>query len=292
MNIYDNAFRIFGPITKNFPSLTNPLELKLKIARIQVGAERYLAFAMLMGILIFIMAFIFILIFGTLLSGFSLTGILIYFMFSIFIAICSAIFIYIYPNFIISEKRAQMENSLPFVTIYLSTITRSGFPPQEMFNLLGKFKDYKIISKEAQRISSDINGLGSDLPNALTRAMNRSPSPSWTELLAGLRNSITVGGDISKYLEEKAKGFIEDYKQKLEEFSRILSLMMNIYITVVIVGIIFFVVISSLIVTVGGISVSLIKTMQYLIVFIGLPVTTAIFIMVIKNASPWSESNR
>lgn len=288
MNIYDTAFRMFGPFTKNFDSLVKPLELKLKIARMRVSGERYLSFAMFMGLLLFIMAFIFILIFGTLISGFSLMSVLVYLAVAIFVGISSAVFTYMYPNFIISERKAKIDNSLPFVTIYLSTIIRSGFPPQEMFKLLAKFKDYKIISEESKRISSDIHGLNEDLPNALTRAMNRSPSESWTELLAGLRNSVTVGGEISKYLEEKAQGFISDYKRKLEQFSNLLSLMMNLYITVVIVGVIFFVVISSLIVTVGGVSVSAVKAMQYLIVFIGLPAITMIFILIIKGSSPWS----
>jgi archaeal flagellar protein FlaJ len=290
-NIYDIADRTFGPLVNSLDTFVKPLDLKLKMASMKVSGARYLALALLMGVLIFVMAFIFIFIFGTLLSGFYLINIFIYFIFSMVIAVVSGAFIYLYPNFVISDRKAKIENSLPFVTIYLSTIVRSGFPPQEMFKLLGKFKDYKIIASEARRISSDIHGLSEDMPNALSRAMARSPSPSWTELLAGLRNSVTVGGEISTYLEEKAKGFIDDYKRKLEEFSSLLSLMMNLYITVVIVGIIFFVVISSLIVTVGGISVQLIKTMQYLIVFVGLPVITAVFIMVIKGSSPWSSGD-
>jgi archaeal flagellar protein FlaJ len=290
-NIYDRSYEIFKPVTKRMSSIFKPLDKKLKIARIRTSYEKYGSFIIFVTSLVSLCSFIFLSIFGSLLLGLSLINFLMYFFLSLFFSTITALFLYFYPHLKISERKSKIDNSLPFITIYLSTIIRSGFPPQHMFKLLSKFKQYKTISQEARKITSDVDGLGLDLPNALTRAMARSPSDGWTELLAGLRNSITVGGDIGKYLEEKAKGFIQQYKHRLEDFSRILALFMNIYITVVIVGLVFFVVISSLMVTIGGISVNTIKFMQYIIVLVGLPIISAVFILLIKSSSPWGSED-
>ena len=290
-NIYDQSYAIFKPLVERTLDIFKPLDTKLKIARIKTSYEKYAAFIYLMSFIVSVTSFVFVALFGSLLLGISLINIIIFFALSLFMGTSTAIFLYFYPNFKISERKSKIENSLPFVTIYLSTIVRSGMQPKNMFKLLAKFQNYKTVSQEARKINSDIEGLGMAFPKAVSRGMLRSPSPQWTELLAGIRNSITVGGDTSKYLEEKAHGFIQQYKRRLEEFSKLLALFMNIYITVVIVGLVFFVVISSLMVTIGGVSVNMIKFMQYLIVFVGLPVITAIFLLIIKSSSPWGSES-
>jgi archaellum biogenesis protein FlaJ (TadC family) len=286
-NIYDRSYEIFKPVIDRTKYIFAPLDQKLKMARIKTSYEKYGAFIFLMSSIVFTCAFVFISLFGSLILGTNLINFLIYTILSVFLGVATALFFYFYPNFRITEFRGKVDNSLPFVTIYLSTIMRSGLPPQEMFKLLGKFKQYKTVAREARKINSDVKYLGLDLPKALDKAIARSPSPDWSELLAGIRNSITVGGDTGKYLDEKAKGFIQKYKRRLADFSKMIALFMNVYITVVIVGLVFFIVISSLMVTIGGMSVSMIKFMQYVIVFIGLPVITGVFITLIKSASPW-----
>jgi len=171
----------------------------------------------------------------------------------------------------------------------MSTLSKSGFSPQNIFGMLSKFKDYPAAASEASKIDHEVNKLGMALPRALDRAIKRSPSPAWTEFLAGIKNSIVVGGDLNKYLEEKAKGFVQEYKRKLEKFSKTLTLLMHMYITVIIVGTIFFVVISSLMGAVGGVSIATIKVFHYIVVFGGLPMITAVLITIIKNSSPWAE---
>jgi archaeal flagellar protein FlaJ len=288
-NIYDRSYVLLKPIVNKTKYIFKPLDTKLKIARIRTSYEKYGAFILFISTLVSVISFVFIALFGSILLGVTMINFLIYITLSVFMGLCVATFLYFYPNFKISERKSKIENSLPFVTIYLSTITRSGMQPKNMFKMLARFKQYKTLSQEARKIDSDIHGLGMDFPNAVSRGMLRSPSPQWTELLAGLRNSITVGGDTSKYLEEKSKGFIQQYKRRLEEFSKLLALFMNIYITVVIVGLVFFVVISSLMVTIGGVSVNMVKFIQYLIVFVVLPMITGLFVVLIKSASPWGS---
>lgn len=288
MDIYSLSDSLFRPITAKFPFLYNDFDLKLRTAKIKTTELKYGSFIIFTALVTLVCSLLFTIIFGTALIGFKsaiAAGIGISFL-AAGIAGAAA---YFYPILLAKDRGSKLDNSLPFATIYLSTIVKSGLPPPMMFKMLSRFEHYKIAAEEAEKISDDIHILGLDMPSALSRAMKRSPSLDWTELLAGLKNSITVGGEVGRYLEEKAQGFIAEYKRKLASFSNMLSLFMEVYITIVIVGIVFFIIISSLMVSVGGVPTTTIKFIQYLIVFAGLPLISGMFILMIKSMSPWSE---
>ena len=289
MNIYERANELFGNIIRNNKKYFKQIEPKLKIARINAPIEAYGSLILLLAISSFVISFFFLTLIGLLTLGFSFIGIFVNLMVAAFIGLLVGGFVYFYPSFVIGEKKDKLENSLAFVSIYMSTLSKSGFEPQKIFSLLSKFKDYPAAADEARKIDHEVNRLGMDLKTSLDRAIARSPSDEWTEFLAGIKNSIEVGGNLNKYLDEKAKGFVNEYKRKLEAFGKTLTLLMNLYITIIIVGTIFFIVISSLMGAVGGVSISTIKLFHYLIVFAGLPLITAALILVIKSSSPWAE---
>ena len=289
MNIYERATELFGNIVKTNKKYFKQIGPKLKVAKIKVPLEAYGSLILFLSLAGFAISFVFLELIGLLTLGFSLVGIFVNLMVAAFIGILVGSFVYFYPSFVISEKKEKIENSLAFVSIYMSTLSKSGFEPQKVFSLLSNFKDYLAAADEARKIDHEVNKLGMDLKTSLDRAIARSPSPEWTEFLAGIKNSIEVGGDLDKYLDEKAKGFVNEYRRKLQSFGKTLTLLMNLYITIIIVGTIFFIVVSSLMGAVGGVPISTIKAFHYLTVFGGLPLITAALILIIKNSSPWSE---
>tara|TARA_Y100000034_G_scaffold134447_2_gene202916 strand:+ start:651 stop:1520 length:870 start_codon:yes stop_codon:yes gene_type:complete len=289
MDIYERSSKIFSKFVKKRIYLFKPLESKLRVARITAPVEAYGSMILMVASLTFILSFIFLNFVGVIALGFSILVFLMNLVVSAFIALLVAGFVYLYPNFVISERKDKISNSLAFVSIYMSALAKSGFPPQKIFKMLSKFKDYSAVSEEAKKIDHEVNTLGMDLSTALEKAGKRSPSPEWTEFLSGIKNSITVGGDLPKYLEEKAHGFVREYRRKLESFSKLLTLLMHLYITIIIVGTIFFIVISSLMGAVGGVSTNVIRIFHYVIIFGGLPLLTAMLILIIKNSSPWAE---
>ncbi len=284
--IFALAFRLFRPYVarykKHFPKLHDDLHK----ARISVPTENWIAMVFFAGLLAFISTF-FSAILITILSGaIGIATIFVSLAASVAVAVMTGALAVNYPSIAASERKKKIENTLPFATIYLNTISRAGFPPQDLFKMISKFKEYGEISEEAKKISAEVNTLGIDLPTALNNAIIRSPSNSWTELLAGMKTTITIGGDLGKFLSEKAKGFVADYQRRLQEFSNFLTLMIEIYITLVIVGAVFFIITTSIMVSIGGVPVALVKALNYAIVLVGLPVMTAAFLLLIKGASP------
>ncbi len=288
-DIYSLAFDWFAPVVRKYELYFLRLKEDLKKARIDVAAEKWAALVFLVGVLSFICALILGLPLALLLGGFNLTSMLFLFLTTIVVAVSAGALTFFYPSLVAGERKKKITNAISFATIYLSTLSRSGFPPQDMFKLLSTFKEYGEISTEAAGITRDVEAMGMDLPTALTRAINRSPSPEWGELLAGIRTTVVVGGDISLYLAEKAKGFIADYKRRLTDFSNLLSLLVEVYITIVIVGAVFFIVISSIMVAIGGVPVATVKALNYALVLVGLPLLTAAFILVVKGLSPLED---
>lgn len=289
MNIYSHATNLFGKYVNVESRIFRKLKDNLKKAKIKTPVEAYGSLVLFIGFSAVIVSLLFLFFLSLLTVGVNLSAIIMNIIVAIFVGLICGAFTYYYPSFIISEKKGKIENSLAFVSIYMSTLTKSGFQPQNIFKMLSKFNDYPAAASEARKINHEVNKLGMDLRTSLEKAIARSPSPDWTEFLSGIKNSIETGGNLDKYLEEKSKGYTKDYKRKLESFGKTLTLLMNLYITVIIVGTIFFIIVSSLMGAVGGIPVGTIKLFHYITVFGGLPLVTAILITLVKSASPWSE---
>jgi len=287
-DIYKQAFELFSSVIKKYPKLLVPLAVQMRKAHMAIPAEHWAAFSIFAGVLAFIVSIIFAILFAIALH-IGLIAILIVPLLSIGIGFGSGALVYFYPAITADERKKRIENALAFGTLYLAALARAGFPLQQMFKLMSNFKEYGELSKEAGKISNDIEALGLDAPTALTRAINRSPSSAWSELLVGLKTSMTVGGNLAKYLDEKADGFVSDYRRRLSEFSEFLSMLIEIYITLVVVGVIFFIVITSIMSSIGAVPVPFLKTINMLVVTIGIPILTAAFIIIAKGASPLED---
>ena len=190
-----------------------------------------------------------------------------------------------YPDFLIKERKKKIDNSIHYASLYMSTIAGSGTPPQTIFKIMSKMKDLKEISRISSNIIRDINVFGLSLGEALEREAKYSPSEKMKEMLWGIKTIITSGGNLQNYLLDKGRRYLNEYKRSLEDFSKTMSMLIEVYTTVVIVGAIFTIVLSSLMGTISGFT-PMMKMLQYGTLIVGLPIATIIFILIIKVISP------
>jgi len=113
---------------------------------------------------------------------------------------------------------------------------------------------------------------------------DKTVSESFKELLVGMKSTIITGGDLKQYLYEKTNKFIQDYRRRLEAYTKQLSVLTEVYMTLIIVGIIFAIVITTIMSMLGG--GGGIEQIQLMIVVLGLPIATVFFVMLIKMVSP------
>lgn len=193
---------------------------------------------------------------------------------------------YIYPSQAASSRKKSIDNALHFATIYMTTLAGTGAPPQVLFRILGSFDEFGEIAVVARKITRDVEMFGMDIAEALARSADKVPSESFRELLWGIKSTVTSGGDLKKFLEEKAEGFKNQYKRQLEEFTKVLSIFMEIYITVVIVGTVFVIVMTTIMSIIGGGGGSEMQFIQIMLVAVGLPFASIVFVILIKSISP------
>jgi flagellar protein FlaJ len=194
---------------------------------------------------------------------------------------------YTYPSLVAGKRKKDIEAALPFATTYMATIANSGAPPVTMFRVISQFEEYGEVSKEAEKIYRDVEVFGMDLVGAIRKTANRTPSEELKELLWGLDNVLTSGGNLGDFLHEKSRIFISEYRRRLEQYSRTLSLLIEIYLTLILVGSVFFIIITALMSVIGGGGMTnYLSFIQFLVIFIVLPFVSVGFIFLLKSVAP------
>ena len=202
------------------------------------------------------------------------------------VALSGALFFlfYTFPSTSAKNRSYKINKVLPFVSSYLTAIASGSAVPLTIFKTLSKFKEYGEITKESEGLVRDMEILGMNFFTALKRRAKLSPSAEWRDFLWGINETIASGSNLQAFLMEKNNELMNEYKRRIKKYAQDLSLFMEIYLTLVIIGSIFFIVLTSIIATMSsGLEILLIQTF---IVFILLPLISIAFVLVIKTMSP------
>lgn len=281
------SYSIFGRIIEPYTSQFSELRRNLKQAGINLTISEYLSAILLAALLlpVFIVIplsilFILLQIFGEMTLVIIPVAAVFAWIFLMFLIIILG---YIYPSMVIAGKKKGIENTLPFATTYMATMAGSGMPIQETFRIMSKFSQFGDVTKEIDRIVKDIDVFGMDVPTALERASERVPSEKLSELFWEMRECLTTGGNMKILLHEKSKAYMKDYRRSLDKFIEQLAMFVEMYITLVIVGSVFFVVMSAVMTVLGG--GSILGILQKLLL-IALPLVADMFILLVIFISP------
>jgi len=125
---------------------------------------------------------------------------------------------------------------------------------------------------------------GMTASSAIKKQARITPSNEFKELLFGINTMLLSGGNLGMFLKEKSEEYMNDYRRRIRKYSQDLSLYVEMYLTLIITGSIFFIVLSSIISSISaGLGTIVI---QSLIVFIMLPLISVGFIFLIRSANP------
>ncbi|MBM3247788.1 hypothetical protein FJZ17_04605 [Candidatus Pacearchaeota archaeon] len=141
---------------------------------------------------------------------------------------------YGYPSSSVKSLEKEINQELPFMTIFMSAIATSGIEPSKIFNILLSSQDYPATSREIKKLITYINFYGYDLVGALRIVSKSCPSERLGLLFDGMATSITSGGELSSFLNKHAETLLFDYRLEREKYTRLAETFMNIYISVVI----------------------------------------------------------
>ena len=206
----------------------------------------------------------------------------------LFTAAFSIIGFYIYPIIKKDNLKRNLEESLPFTTGYLSILAGAGVPPSQMFRSLAKIDTKLAISQEAKNIVRDVELFGVDIITAMDMASKRTPSEKFRDLLEGFIATMHSGGDLRKYLSERSRQYMRLKKIALRRLADSLGVLAEFYVVMLVAGPLILVVMLAVMAMLGGGTPGLMnpRLLLYLLTYLGLPVGSAVFLIMLDTISP------
>ncbi|HNZ88058.1 MAG TPA: type II secretion system F family protein [Methanofastidiosum sp.] len=292
------AHKRFGFLVNNRLKLFEELHVPLRKADIPLNLGAYVSAMIMSTFLVGFIAFvlsvllvplIFVPIVNSIISPntepdlvFNVTLILII---TILSAVLTFIIFWVYPAFKSGERSRKINLALTNAVNTMATIAGTGVPPAVIFWSLVEFRRYGEVSRESEKILNDIENYGLDLVQALQRAANRSPSPLFSELLWKMIATIRTGGNLKEYLYIEGNRLMEIERMKTEAAIETIGIIAEAYVTALVVGPVF-VIIMTTIMGIMGTPMSQVNLINNLVVYFGLPIGYALFIIAVDQVAP------
>jgi flagellar protein FlaJ len=189
----------------------------------------------------------------------------------------------VYPNIIAGDRRRKIDASLPYAINYITSMSTAGITPAEVFRLLGDSPIYGECSVEARYIAREIDIFGRDLIDAIRLMSSTTPSARLKEFLQGAMASISSGGNLTDYFRTKANQYALENRQTQKMFLDTLGLVAESYVTAVVAGMLFLIILQSIMSVLSGEKMPM---FLYVIIYIMIPFGSIGFILMVSTMTP------
>jgi flagellar protein FlaJ len=207
-----------------------------------------------------------------------------FFSLMIFGGLTYAVFL-LYPNIEAGNRRRNIDASLPYAINYITSMSTAGITPAEVFRLLGDSPIYGESSVEARYIAREIDIFGRDLIDAMRLVSSSTPSYRMKEFLQGAMASIASGGNLTEYFRNKANQYALENRQTQKLFLDTLSLISESYVTAMVAGTLFLIILQSIMSTMSGDNNPM---FLYAVIYVMLPLGSIAFVILISSLTPES----
>jgi flagellar protein FlaJ len=189
----------------------------------------------------------------------------------------------LYPGIQAGERRRNIDATLPYAVNYVTAMSSAGITPDEIFRLLGQSRIYGESAVEAHYISRETDFFGKDLLEALRTVSQATPSERMREFLQGAVASISSGSNLTEYFRAKAHQYTLENNQQQEAFLETLGLIAESYVTAMVAGMLFLIILQSVMTILSGDSNPL---SLYIIIYLIVPLGSMMFIILISSMTP------
>ncbi len=278
------AYKLFGPRAASSKQLED-VEEQLRKAQMPIRGDAYIAHSMLMGIATAVVALLTLFLLAVVAGAALGLPPVIY----VLPIIAAPMFGYVgyvvllsTPKSNAKKRRKDIELRLPYATNYIAAMASAGVIPAEIFGSLARQKIYGEVAKEAAMIFKDLHVHGIDIVTALRRSIDRSPAVKFQELLQGAITTVTSGGDLTGYFQQKASRYQWENRVEQKTFIETMGLMAETYVTAAVAGPLFLIVMIAIMALMSGGDPGQLQMITYLL----LPVINAGFMFGLKSMIP------
>ncbi len=259
------AFRLFGDRALASKNLAQ-LDINLRKARIPVRPEAFLARVWFTSAIVAATATVMAL----LLFLAVVVALAVPLVFGVFVLLVPGIaggltYVVLYgdPASKAKSRKKKIDAKLPYATNYITAMASAGVIPAEIFKSLATQEVYGEAAREAASIYKDLHIHGKDIVTALLRAIDRTPSVKFQDLLQGAITTITSGGDLTSYFRTKANRLQWENRQEQQRFVETMGLMAEAYVTAAVAGPLFLLVMVAIFVLIGSGDMIILQMLVY-----------------------------
>jgi flagellar protein FlaJ len=195
---------------------------------------------------------------------------------------------YSYPSYRADSLKRRLEDDLPFTASYMSILAGAGVPPDFIWRSLAQIDESLAVSSTAKNVVRDIELFGFDVISALETTSTRTPSEKFKELIEGFISVAHSGGNLVKYLRNRTQQYMKMKKLSLKKFSDSLGVLAEFYVTLMVAGSLIFVIMLAVMSMLGGGGLGSLdsRLMLQLLTYLGLPIGSVVFLVVLDVISP------
>jgi len=236
------AIRIFGRFADKYADYFRSIKISLYQADAKILFRTYLSLVFFLTSSVFIFSFLTTLAFSIYLHLNILQTILgLIILPALFSSIIFLLY-YLYPITSAQKRKSDIESNLPFALNHMAAIAGSGVPPRVMFKVISRFSEYGEISKEANKITRNVEMFGMDEMTSIKEVASKSPSSTFKDFLQGILTTIQTGGSLNSFLKEEAEKAMFDYRIKRNKYVQQLEIYADIYTAVLIAAPLIFII--------------------------------------------------
>ena len=283
------AYQLVGGRAARFLPLFTDLDVNLKKSGIKINLKAYVSTVILASLLLStsIMIFVPVLLFfifklSLFLSLLFGVGV------SLFAGALTVIGFYFYPIYRADSLKRALEDEMPFTTGYMSILAGAGVPPDFIWRSLAQIDSSLSISNVARTVVRDVELFGFDAISALETTSKQTPSERFKELIEGFISVVHSGGNLAKYLRDRSQQYMKLKQIALRRCSDTLGILAEFYVTLMVAGSLIFVVMLAVMAMLGsgGFGPLDSRLLLQLLTYIGLPIGSVVFLVILDMVSP------
>ncbi len=239
--------RYFSRIQNIYPQFFEPLKEAIIKANLNINPDTYI------GSLVAIAIFSHAILLGLLLATYFtlsysfylfLSGLIIITVIPLLVTFTGG---YIYPFYVINERKKDIDNNLPFALNHLAAISYASVPLDKAFRMMVELADYGEVTQEIKNIIRRMEVFGEDVLQAMKNIAIITPSERLKSLLFGIISIVESGGNLRSYLGEASKQALFLYRLERKKYLETLQTYADIYTAVLITAPLFLVTILAVI---------------------------------------------
>jgi flagellar protein FlaJ len=135
----------------------------------------------------------------------------------------------------INKKKGELDKELPYTLSELSVLASTGLSPIQILRSISKKTDNEYMRQEFRKVIYKIDMEGKDIITSLGESAKETPSLHLREALYDFANMIHEGGSIDNYLRKKADQGMSLRRDLQRELIESMSVLMELYLSLVLV---------------------------------------------------------